>query len=120
MGRPVMPGKKLLYARGWRQRMTNPDASTAPEAPIAPTAGLQLVVLRDDRPQPHDLPPGRTVVIGRPPDCDIRVDVPSMSRHHFKLHVEQPVLIEDLGSANGTKLNGNRIGAKERVLIEVG
>jgi transcriptional regulator with PAS, ATPase and Fis domain len=100
--------------------MTTPDANTAPEAPIVATAGLQLVVLRDDRSQPHDLPPERTVVIGRAPDCDIRVEVPSMSRHHFKLHIRQPVTIEDLGGANGTKLNGVRVDPNLAVPIEVG
>jgi transcriptional regulator with PAS, ATPase and Fis domain len=60
------------------------------------------------------------VVIGRAPDCDIRVEVPSMSRHHFKLHVHQPVLIEDLGGANGTKLNGIRLEANAAVPIDVG
>jgi pSer/pThr/pTyr-binding forkhead associated (FHA) protein len=51
-------------------------------------------------------------VIGASPDCDIVVDVPTVSGRHCRL-VQEPAgfLLEDLGSTNGTYVNGSRITA---------
>lgn len=47
------------------------------------------------------------VVIGRGPDCDVRVDDPLISRRHARLLVsELGIGVEDLGSANGLYVNG--------------
>ncbi len=44
-------------------------------------------------------------VIGRDPDCDIVVASPDVSRHHAKITLHQTdMLIEDLGSSSGTKV----------------
>jgi transcriptional regulator with PAS, ATPase and Fis domain len=108
----------------WRTRqMTKFDASapTAPEAPVVPATGLQLLVMLEDGSQAHELPDGRSVVVGRAPECDIRVDLASMSRRHFAIHVREPMLsLEDLGGANGTKLNGNRLEPRSPTTLEVG
>src|SRR6202000_2373040 len=45
-----------------------------------------------------------SVRIGRDAFNDIRVDDPSVSRHHLTLHVGGALEIEDLGSANGTQV----------------
>ena len=49
-------------------------------------------------------------VIGRGPDCDLRLPEDDVSRHHCSIHSpgDEPLLL-DLGSANGTSLNGQRI-----------
>ena len=48
------------------------------------------------------------VVIGRGDDADVRVDHPRISRRHALLfRSEGSTWIEDLGSANGTEVNGN-------------
>ncbi|HEY0143833.1 MAG TPA: FHA domain-containing protein [Thermoanaerobaculia bacterium] len=55
------------------------------------------------------LPPG-VHLIGRRPDCAIRIDSPSASRVHAKLEVGPSSLrIEDLRSKNGTFIEGQRI-----------
>lgn len=49
-------------------------------------------------------------LIGRGPDCNLRLPVASVSRHHCLLHLEQDaVSVTDLGSANGTFVNGQRV-----------
>jgi len=59
--------------------------------------------------------PGETLSVGRAPDCDLVVDDPSVSKHHAALVWEEGngrVLVEDLGSSNGTHLNGERLNMK--------
>jgi pSer/pThr/pTyr-binding forkhead associated (FHA) protein len=46
-------------------------------------------------------------VIGRAPECDVRVEDPLISRRHARLLVsELGIGIEDLDSANGLYVNG--------------
>lgn len=57
----------------------------------------------------YQLTEGSTVV-GRAPDANIVVDDIRVSRHHVKLAVKgEGVEIEDLGSTNGTFVNGRKI-----------
>ena len=59
--------------------------------------------------QRFDLEPGQQL-IGRVPECAVRVDAPGVSRQHAELLVGAgTVLLSDLGSANGTWLNEQRI-----------
>jgi pSer/pThr/pTyr-binding forkhead associated (FHA) protein len=49
-------------------------------------------------------------LIGRGADCDLRLWVSSISRHHCLIRIEKDaVVLTDLGSANGTFVNGNRV-----------
>lgn len=54
--------------------------------------------------------PGEEFLIGRGHDCDLRINDGDVSRHHCQLRVRgQEVTLSDLGSSNGTFLNGNRV-----------
>ncbi len=49
-------------------------------------------------------------VIGRNPECDISIPTDEISRRHAELRVSQDgVMVEDLGSANGTFVNDRRV-----------
>ena len=49
-------------------------------------------------------------LIGRAPDCDLRLPLAAVSRHHCMLRVAaDEVTLVDLGSSNGTYLNGQRV-----------
>ena len=54
---------------------------------------------------------GDALVLGRDDDCDVVVDDPNVSRRHLSLEplAEGGVALRDLGSSNGTFLNGNRV-----------
>jgi pSer/pThr/pTyr-binding forkhead associated (FHA) protein len=50
------------------------------------------------------------LVVGRASDCDVRLQLPSVSSHHVAItRSASAVTVEDLGSTNGTKVNGRKI-----------
>jgi predicted component of type VI protein secretion system len=54
--------------------------------------------------------PKNATVIGRREDCDVRIPLGEVSRKHCRLSAgEDELRIEDMGSSNGTFLNGVRI-----------
>ena len=60
--------------------------------------------------QVHPLPLGE-LHLGRSADCDVRLDDPSTSRAHCRLSTgPEGVQVHDLGSANGTSVDGVEVG----------
>lgn len=52
-------------------------------------------------------------LIGRDDDCAVVIDSPEVSRHHAVIEVgDDGATIEDLGSKNGTFVEGERIGSR--------
>jgi transcriptional regulator with PAS, ATPase and Fis domain len=65
-----------------------------------------------------DLPARGELVLGRAESAEIRIDHASVSRKHARLILDGPtILIEDLGSANGTWVDGTRIPANVKVAV---
>ena len=59
--------------------------------------------------QPVDLAK-EMILIGRQEDCDLRLDHKSVSKMHCVLvKTDGLVLLRDLGSTNGTRVNGTRV-----------
>lgn len=58
-----------------------------------------------------DIPLDRTmVVVGRHPQCDARLDSLRISRHHCCMTQDNgEVVVRDLGSTNGIRINGQRV-----------
>jgi len=55
-------------------------------------------------------------IVGRRPDCDLRIRSSEVSRRHCLLSFQDGVLhVEDLDSVNGTFLNGTRIAGRKVV-----
>ncbi len=49
-------------------------------------------------------------VLGRREDCQVRIPLANVSRQHCEIVVESgDLLVRDLGSSNGTFINGDRI-----------
>jgi pSer/pThr/pTyr-binding forkhead associated (FHA) protein len=68
-----------------------------------------LVMLREDGQRSFPLGPGTTSV-GRATDCALRIPAADVSRHHCEFTVGvSSVHLRDVGSSNGTFLNGKRV-----------
>ncbi len=50
-----------------------------------------------------------STTIGRAPDCDIQIDDPGISRAHARIDLAAPPVVVDLGSTNGTWVDGRRV-----------
>jgi pSer/pThr/pTyr-binding forkhead associated (FHA) protein len=81
-----------------------------------PLAVDQVLTLLDRAPESASTPTStisvRTseMVIGRNRDCDLVIDLPMVSSRHARIYRSgDRFLIEDLGSSNGTYVNGHRI-----------
>jgi lysyl-tRNA synthetase class 2 len=62
-----------------------------------------------DRGQAYELVPGDNV-IGRDADCNVHLNLSSVSRQHVRLVADDPYFtISDLDSANGTKINDQQL-----------
>ena len=61
--------------------------------------------------QSIDLTPGRVIVVGRAVTSDFPIYDPTVSRRHAELTLDDGgVLVKDMGSSNGTFVNGEQIG----------
>jgi DNA-binding NtrC family response regulator len=93
-----------------------PTHSIGPKARSAP----RLVVFWDGGAVSKALPGTGTWIIGRGEDVHVRVDHPSVSRRHVALHLTSSVRIEDLGSANGTRVAGRALVPRQPVALASG
>lgn len=59
----------------------------------------------------------KTIKIGRSPDCDFIINDGYISTHHAMITVDESgeIFIEDLGSKNGTVVNGKKIDSKTKL-----
>jgi hypothetical protein len=105
-------------------RWTENDAvATAPRgdrggvAPATPLAGRRCEFDIDDGYGPrravlHAIVPGRRYVVGKGPDCDIRIDGTYTSRRHAELWFERDTCyVADAGSTNGIRVESAQPGA---------
>jgi len=92
----------------------SPD-STVPVASGAFRGGgepIYLVIFEQDSSSTFGLPEDGEVVIGRGDTADLRLFDPSVSRSHARLVLSSGVAeLTDLGSQNGTRVNGQRQAA---------
>jgi len=67
-----------------------------------------------------DLPASGALTLGRGETSDVRLAHSTVSRAHAVLHVTPHLAIEDLGSQNGTRVNGARVEPHTRVPVDPG
>ncbi len=73
-----------------------------------------LVIFKDDGTRKEFPIESAKTTIGRKEDCDLRIPLSEISRQHAVLMVDNDTLtLRDLGSANGTYVNNQRITEQE-------
>jgi len=84
------------------------DAPPPPRGEPKPTFKLK-VVAGPDRGKVHNVA-SSAMLVGRGLDCQIVLADPSVSRKHFQVMLTpQGLKLQDLGGANGTRVNGQRV-----------
>ncbi|OQX68068.1 MAG: hypothetical protein B6A08_12290 [Sorangiineae bacterium NIC37A_2] len=80
-------------------------------APRSQSPGLVLLYAENFRAVPPVLPLRKDPqTIGRDPSVELRLEVPAVSRRHAEIRFERgSFIVRDLGSTNGTLLDGQRI-----------
>jgi hypothetical protein len=90
----------------FRKGEGHPEYQWILTAETGPLAGLSFGVVT-------------TLILGRALECDIAVVSPHVSRKHARLSIEDDQLyVEDLGSSNGTVINGRVIERKQALRNE--
>ncbi len=78
---------------------------------------LKLVVVSQAAFAGYALPSRGTIVLGRSERSDLRIDDPSITRKHARLHLGETIEIEDLGSVNGTRVRNQRLEPGQRAAL---
>jgi DNA-binding NtrC family response regulator len=68
----------------------------------------------------HPLPIRGVLTIGRAENAEVRLDDPLASRQHARLHIGETLQLEDLGSANKTRVRDVALAPGESVAIAPG
>jgi FHA domain-containing protein len=96
---PVPAGSTMVYA---------PEPEPEPEPAPAPAAAEVVVLMWEGR--EHRVGSSPITVIGRSSECDIVVGDPNVSRRHAEVRkLGRGYSLVDLGSTNGTEVNGQRV-----------
>ncbi|MHB8573349.1 MAG: FHA domain-containing protein [Candidatus Dormibacteria bacterium] len=93
-----------------------PAIAAAADPGFPDGAARVRVIDGPDAGQARPLPPGVAVSIGRSAVNDLRLEDAALSRVHCRLTWDEPtgqVVLEDLGSVNGTEVDGERISRVE-------
>lgn len=119
----LKPGDLLLFAKVGCQVLAAPEKSAPAPAPKPATGDENDGRTRIRQALPKYMLRGvsgstfgktyalvGTMTIGRQQDCDISLPGDEISRHHARVQVlPDGVMVEDMGSANGTFINDKRV-----------
>jgi two-component system, NtrC family, response regulator AtoC len=92
----------------------------------APNDAWQIIVVFGGERVEHRLEAPCALTIGRDPENTIAVHHPSISRKHARVTIQEGAVIEDLGSSNGTRVDGVRLAPhqvshfRSGTLVELG
>jgi transcriptional regulator with PAS, ATPase and Fis domain len=97
-----------------------PPPSAATETQTGESGARRLVISAADTVRSFRLVPGSTLSIGRVPDNDVIIGHDTVSRLHARIGVTDRVVIEDAGSRNGIRVNGERVPSGGSVDLDPG
>jgi two-component system response regulator AtoC len=115
-----LPPRGAAPARSPGRGAPQCDATTA-EASLGDLGGgVALVVRCEGGSVAQMLHESRVFTLGRGAECEVVIYDHSVSRRHAKLSFDAGWRLEDLGSRNGTIVDGRRVGRGERVPLNLG
>jgi pSer/pThr/pTyr-binding forkhead associated (FHA) protein len=96
------------------------DRRGAPPAPAIDASiptGIELTVAHAGSIKTRRF--GRRILVGRAPSADLRLDDPRVSRLHARIEMrDDGVFVEDLGSRNGTTVDGRAVTGPQRLEVD--
>lgn len=82
-----------------------------------PASQPYLLIITRDHARQHTVEQDGVFVLGRALDADILVEDDSVSRQHARLQVsDNRIVLEDLHSHNGTRINGRKTTGEQRLV----
>lgn len=94
------------------QTTAQPRPTPAPTAPAAAVAKQAVLEVNGERFALHH----PSIILGRSASADIPIEDPGVSRQHFKVEERRDgYVVIDLGSTNGTYVDGRKIGGETRI-----
>lgn len=90
------------------------------DEPSHPRTRYSLIFVGDAGVHTVELGTGETVRVGRGPDCEVVVRDAAVSRHHVTFYGTDPPEVEDVGSRNGTTVQGAPLAHYKRVALAGG
>jgi hypothetical protein len=90
------------------------------KTPDPAARGLHLVVMGPDEFASHPLPAEGEIVIGRGAGVEVALADPLASRRHARLRLGPALEVEDLGSANGTRLRDAPLPPRQPARVSPG
>lgn len=80
----------------------------------------RVLVIAPSGSRTHDVSHGATAVVGRAKDCEILVELPSISRHHVRVTGGERPTVEDLGGTHGMRVGGRKSPVGQAVPVNRG
>jgi DNA-binding NtrC family response regulator len=111
--RRMLEPPPFLGDPGPMPRPSSPETETRtvdPPQPAGADVVSYLLVIDGASSHRRPLPPDGVLILGRAPDADVHIQTTAVSRRHARLILAAgEVQVADLGSHNGTSVNGERI-----------
>jgi len=105
LGGAVLLGIVIVVARRRKSKRR-----AAPASPFATLPGYVLVVQAGPGAGTRYPLAQGAIIMGRRADCQVVINFPNVSGHHARLTWDgRQFVVEDLGSTNGTFVNGHRL-----------
>jgi DNA-binding NtrC family response regulator len=103
--------------------MATPRPSTLVEGSRSQAGGAlgyHLAIMGEAVFETVALPARGEVIVGRGSEADVRLEEPRASRRHARLVLGDDIRVEDLDSANGTRVRGRRLEVGKPVVVAAG